>query len=189
MLKKEVRKQFREARAQLSHAQKAKWDDLLLIQFQTLPLPFLNAVLSFYPIEEHSEINTFILTDYLLFKYPGLQIAYPKTDIKTNTMQAIWCHEETVFEKNGYNIPEPTTCDVIAPEALDMVLVPMLAFDVQGHRVGYGKGYYDAFLKQCSADCLKVGACYFEPVAQIEDAHEGDVPLNYCITPQQVYVF
>jgi 5-formyltetrahydrofolate cyclo-ligase len=70
-----------------------------------------------------------------------------------------------------------------------MVIVPMLAFDRQGNRVGYGKGYYDSFLKQCRPDCIKVGVCYFEPIAQIDDAGDFDVPLNFCITPQQVYVF
>lgn len=189
MLKKEARKIYKEKRKALTAAQRMKMDDLLLIQFQQLKLPFLSSVLSFYPIEEHKEINTFIITDYLLFKNPGLQIAYPKTDLVHNTMQAINCNEETVFEKNGYNIYEPATCEIIEPQLLDAVLIPMLVFDKRGYRVGYGKGFYDRFLQECNEDCLKIGLNYFEPEDVIEDADEFDVPLNFCITPQKVYAF
>jgi 5-formyltetrahydrofolate cyclo-ligase len=189
MLKKPARKLYKEKRKALSPAQRMRLDDLLLIHFQQLNLPFLSSVLSFYPIEEHNEINTFIITDYLQFKNPGLQIAYPKTDTVHNTMQAIICTEETVFEKNGYNIYEPAGCEIIEPQRLDAVLLPMLLFDKQGYRVGYGKGFYDRFLQQCSAACLKIGLSYFEPEEVIEDAHQFDVPLNFCITPQKVYAF
>ena len=64
-----------------------------------------------------------------------------------------------------------------------------VAFDEKGFRIGYGKGFYDKYLADCSIDCLKVGFCYFEPVDSIEDSKEFDVPLNLCITPQNVYVF
>ena len=189
MLKEEARKIFKEKRGRLSPTEKIKYDDLLLIQFQKLPLPFLSVVLSFYPIEENKEVNTFILTDYLSFKYPHLQIAYPKSDTASASMQAIVCDDDTLFEKNRWNIHEPAACEMIAPQDIDLVLIPMLGFDKEGNRVGYGKGYYDHFLKECSEDCLKVGVCYFEPVEQIEDASEFDVPLDFCITPQKVYVF
>ena len=189
MLKKEARKIYKEKRKAPTAVQRMKLDDLLLIQFQQLQLPFLSSVLSFYPIEEHNEINTFLITDYLQFKNPHLQIAYPKTDTVHNTMQAISCNEDTDFEKNGYNIYEPVTCEIIEPQLLDVVLIPMLVFDKRGYRVGYGKGYYDRFLQECNADCLKIGLNYFEAEEVIEDANEYDVPLDFCITPQKVYAF
>jgi 5-formyltetrahydrofolate cyclo-ligase len=67
--------------------------------------------------------------------------------------------------------------------------VPLLAFDEKGFRVGYGKGFYDRFLKQCKDGGIKIGLSYFNPIDTIEDAGEFDVPLNFCITPQKVYVF
>jgi 5-formyltetrahydrofolate cyclo-ligase len=189
MLKKYVRKEFREKRQKLTFPQKEKYDDLLLIQFQKLALPYLSTVLSFYPIEENKEINTFIITDYLKFKNPGLQVAYPRTDIFNKSMCAVISSEETSFHLNVYNILEPVEGEIVSPSEIDLVLIPLLAFDLQGHRVGYGKGFYDRFLQQCSDTCIKTGLCYFEPISAIEDAHEFDVPLNFCITPQQVYVF
>jgi 5-formyltetrahydrofolate cyclo-ligase len=155
MLKKEARKLYRKQRDQLGAGDRMKYDDLILIQLQTVDLPFLSSVLSFYPIEEKAEINTFSITDYLHFRNPALQIAYPRTDVETNTMQAIACYADTVFIPNQYNIPEPLGDEVVNPKDLDLVLVPMLAFDKKGHRIGYGKGFYDRFLKECAPDCLK----------------------------------
>jgi 5-formyltetrahydrofolate cyclo-ligase len=65
----------------------------------------------------------------------------------------------------------------------------MLAFDKQGYRVGYGKGFYDRYLKRCQPDVMKVGFSFFPPVDQIEDINANDVPLSYCITPHQIYAF
>jgi 5-formyltetrahydrofolate cyclo-ligase len=65
----------------------------------------------------------------------------------------------------------------------------LLAFDVKGNRVGYGKGYFDKYLKECREDCIKVGLSYYEPLDSIDDANEFDVPLDFCITPQRTYVF
>lgn len=189
MLKKDLRKLYRSKRAELSYQQRLKLDDLLLIQFQQLPLPFLQTVLSFYPIEEKGEINTFIITDYLKFTNPGLQVAYPKTSLADCTMRAIATDDETSFEENEWAIPEPVGNAILQPGEIDAVLVPMLAFDEAGHRVGYGKGFYDRFLQSCRADCITIGLCYFDPVPQIEDAGNYDVTLNYCITPQRAYVF
>jgi 5-formyltetrahydrofolate cyclo-ligase len=72
---------------------------------------------------------------------------------------------------------------------IDMVFVPLLVTDREGHRVGYGKGFYDKYLKQCRPDCLKVGFSYFDPLDAIEGKDEFDVPLDLCITPNKVYVF
>lgn len=189
MLKKDARMEFRQKRQTLTFPQKEKYDDLLLIQFQKLALPYLSTVLSFYPIEENKEINTFIITDFLKFKNPGLQVAYPRTNIFKKSMCAVVSSEPTSFHLNVYNILEPVEGEIISPSQIDLILIPLLAFDLQGHRVGYGKGFYDRFLQQCMENCIKTGLCYFEPVSVIEDASEFDVPLNFCITPQQVYVF
>lgn len=189
MLKKEIRSIYKKKRSDLSVAEQMKLDDLLLIQFQKLNLPFLSLVLSFYPIDEQREMNTFIITDYLQFKNPGLQIAYPKTNLLTHEMQAIVCDEEEEFEMNQYNIAEPTSCELVDPASIDMVIVPLLAFDKKGYRVGFGKGFYDRFLTGCREDCIKLGFSYFEAVDAIDDAAEFDVPLDFCITPQKAYVF
>ncbi len=189
MLKKEARKIFRQKRAALTHADKLKFDDLLLIEFQKLSLPFMSALLSFYPAETNSEPDTFIISDFLKFKNPGLLVAYPKINLVDHSMLAIVSDEEDVFEPNSFSIPEPAQGEIIDPQEIDLVLVPLLSFDKKGYRVGYGKGFYDRFLRQCKNECIKVGLSYFDPIDAVEDADEFDVPLDFCITPQKVYVF
>ncbi len=189
MLKRDVRKLFKQKRAGITPLQKRKWDDLILIQFQTIELPFLSTVLSFYSIEENNEVDSFNIIDYLHFKNPSMQVAYPRMNVANTTMQAIVAAADEAFQANEFGITEPVGNDVVKPIEIDLVLVPMLAFDKKGHRVGYGKGYYDRFLNECSNDCLKVGVCYFEAVEAIDDAAEFDVPLDFCITPEKVYVF
>ncbi|MBU3714597.1 MAG: 5-formyltetrahydrofolate cyclo-ligase, partial [Ferruginibacter sp.] len=59
-----------------------------------------------------------------------------------------------------------------------------------GYRVGYGKGYYDRFIKKyCIENVLKIGFSFFEPIDEIADIHEHDVCMDYCITPETIYSF
>jgi 5-formyltetrahydrofolate cyclo-ligase len=189
VLKKEARQLYKEKRLGLSEAERAKLDDLLLIQFQTASLPFLYTVLSYWPIEENHEPNTHLFTDYLRFRNPELKIAYPVSDFSSMTMTAIAVDIDTPFTKKELNIYEPAEGEVISVDSIDMVIIPLLAFDTTGYRVGYGKGFYDKYLSGCREDCIKAGFCYFEPVERINDCNEFDVPLDLCITPQTVYVF
>ncbi|HZF65295.1 MAG TPA: 5-formyltetrahydrofolate cyclo-ligase [Chitinophagaceae bacterium] len=189
MLKQEARLLYRRKREELTPKELLKFDDLILIQFQRLSLPLLSHILSFYPMEEKREINTFIITDYLRFVNPGLVVAYPRADFTHNNLQAIACGDDDEFEINRYGIAQPIGKDILSPDCLDLVLVPLLSFDLRGYRVGYGKGFYDRFLHQCRADCVKVGLSYFDAIDAIDDADRFDVPLDFCITPQTAYVF
>jgi 5-formyltetrahydrofolate cyclo-ligase len=189
MLKKEARKIYNQKRQEIAYTDRLKWDDLILINFQTIEIPFLQSVFSFYPMEDRNEVNAFIITDYLHFRNPSLQICYPKMDMKEPNMEAYACHADTIFQANEMNILEPLESEIVEPQDIDLVLVPLLVCDVKGNRVGYGKGYYDRYLSRCNPSCIKVGLSYFEPIASIKDADEFDVPLDFCITPQKAYVF
>ncbi len=105
------------------------------------------------------------------------------------TMQHILLTDSTLIKKNTYNIPEPVDGVPIPNEIIDVVFVPLLAFDEFGHRVGYGKGFYDRFLSQCKAEAIKIGLSFFEAETKIKDAYEGDITLDYCVTPNKVYNF
>ena len=189
MLKKEIRKIFKDKRLQLSSSQKEKLDDLLLIQFQKLPLPYLQVLLSYWPIASMNEVNTHTITDFIEFRNPGIKIAYPIADFDTCKMTAILVDDDTEFIENEYGILEPMVADPISADLIDIVLVPLLAFDTKGYRVGYGKGFYDQFLSQCKKDVVKVGLSYFEPVDTIADTDANDIQLDHCITPDKIYDF
>jgi 5-formyltetrahydrofolate cyclo-ligase len=189
MLKKEARELYKQKRKELSDAERAKGDDLMLIQFQSIELPDIHCLLSYWPIEENKEPNTHLFNDYLEFKNPAIRFLYPKSDFATCEMEAVEVDADTAFQKNERNIHEPVDGIVTDAKIIDMIFVPLLIFDKKGYRVGYGKGFYDKYLEQCGPACLKVGFCYFNPLDVIEDTNEFDVPLNLCITPNKVYVF
>ena len=189
MLKREARKLYREKRDALSASERVKLDDLLLIQFQSAKLPFVYSLLSYWPIEENNEPNTHLFTEFLRFRNPEIKIAYPVSDFEKKIMVAIATDIDTPFEKKNLNIYEPQQGDIVPVDEIDMVLVPLLAFDLSGKRVGYGRGFYDKFLPACRVDCLKVGFSYFEPIQRFEDCNEFDIPLDLCITPHNSYVF
>lgn len=188
--KQQLRDQYRRQRMAFAERDLLRMNDLLLIRFQQWELPAsLHLVLSYWPMESHAEVNTFLLTDYLQFRFPELQIAFPVAEFTDHSMKAVLVDDDTSFKKNAYGIAEPVSGKEIDPSSIDLVLVPLLAFDQQGHRLGYGKGFYDRFLPQCRKDCVKVGFSYFEPPVSIEGIGQFDVPLNVGITPENIYEF
>jgi 5-formyltetrahydrofolate cyclo-ligase len=183
MLKVDARKLYKEKRLAVSATEKVRLDDLLLIQLQTVQLPYITFLLSYWPMEQNKEPNTHLFTDYLEFQNPELITCYPKTNFQQHTIQSLQTNDDTRFRKNEYNLYEPADGVEVNPPAIDMVFVPL------GFRAGYGKGFYDRYLALCRNECLKIGFSYFEPLDEIEDAGLFDVPLNLCVTPTTVYVF
>jgi len=188
MTKKEVRLQAKQLRAAIPEQHLPRLQDLLLIQFQHIELPWLHFVHSYLPLAQHNEVEPQPLLDFMRFRNPGLHIAVPKITDAT-AMQHLTITEDTIFELNGFGIPEPIDGELVPPEYFDAVLVPLLGFDESGNRVGFGKGFYDRFLTQCRTDCVIIGLSFLEAVAEIEDVDEWDIPLDYCVTPNKLYVF
>jgi 5-formyltetrahydrofolate cyclo-ligase len=189
MTKKELRKIYKEKRKAVSYTESGRLDDLLLIRFQQWPLPAIQTVLSYVPLNEKGEVNTMLMTGYLNFRVPGLQVAYPVIDASDHIFKPVIVHEQTEFLPNMYGIDEPVNGIDISSGEIDLVFVPLLAFDNRGYRVGYGKGFYDRFLETCREDVLKIGFSYFEAEDAIDDINQFDVPLNVCITPNKIYEF
>ncbi|MFT4095180.1 MAG: 5-formyltetrahydrofolate cyclo-ligase [Niabella sp.] len=187
MLKSEARKIFAQKRKTITPQQRNRWNDLVLIQFQNISLPPVHTLFTYAATD--TEVSTDAIVDYLHFQNPGMQIAYPFSDFETSSMQAIKVTAETLFIINKYKIPEPETGTIIFPEDIDVVIMPMLCFDKEGYRVGYGKGFYDKYLEQVREDVIKVGLCYYEPIDKIDDRNKFDVPLDYCVTPERTYEF
>tara|TARA_R110000851_G_scaffold333233_2_gene511678 strand:- start:25186 stop:25761 length:576 start_codon:yes stop_codon:yes gene_type:complete len=160
----------------------------LQIANQALKLPIWNKTYYhiFLPILEKKEVHT----EYLLHILQGKDksIVISKADFDSGEMKHFLLQENTVLKTSAYGIPEPVSGIEISTETLDVVFVPLLAYDVHGHRIGYGKGFYDRFLKQCNSEAIFVGLSFFEPEPEIffEDL---DVPLNFCVVPKEIFDF
>lgn len=190
MTKAALRAEFLQRRVALAEKERSRLDDLILILFQQWYWPDqLQTVLSYWPLKERAEPNTFLLTDFMEFRIPELRLCYPVIKAKASVMEARLVDMDTDYVKNQYGIAEPKTGEVITPIELDMVLVPLLAVDKKGYRLGYGKGFYDRYLAQVRTDCYTLGISYFEPIETIPELDEFDLPLNGCITPHALYEF
>src|SRR5690606_15270179 len=187
MLKAELRKKYKALRSELSMG--TMDNSSIAIANQLLKLDIWDA--SFYhlflTIEEQKEVNT----DYNLNILSGKDkhIVLSKSDFETTLMTHYLLTDSTVIKKNKYNIPEPVDGIEITNNKMEVIFIPLLAFDKHGHRVGYGKGFYDTFLNECKPETIKIGLSFFEAEDAIEDVFESDVELDYCVTPERVYRF
>lgn len=143
----------------------------------------------FLPIAKQKEIDTTLFITQLNQAYPAIQILIPKADTQTLAMQSYLYDTQLQLMENQWGILEPRTGTIVDPIAIDLVIIPLLAFDKKGYRVGYGKGFYDRFLVQCRKEVMKVGLSYEEPVEQIANIDTFDIPLHFCVTPKKVWKF
>ena len=187
MNKKELRIKYKAFRATLS-AEEIE-DKSLAIANQAVKAAIWDKLYYhvFLPITEHKEVDTEFLLQVLAGK--DKEIVVSRSDFETRKMMHFLLTDNTRFTKNEYNIPEPLDGIEVPSTKIDVVFVPLLAFDTKGHRVGYGKGFYDNFLAECRTDVLKIGLSFFEPEEEIIDVFESDVKLDFCITPEKIYQF
>ncbi|MBT2558198.1 5-formyltetrahydrofolate cyclo-ligase [Hymenobacter sp. ISL-91] len=144
----------------------------------------------FLPIARQHEPDTWPLIRQLWADFLALQLAVPVVQSDGRTLRHYALTPETPLTPNRWGIPEPAAdAPEVAPTAFDAVLVPLLAFDETGHRVGYGKGFYDQFLRECRSDTLRIGISLEPPVPRIADAWAGDVRLHACLTPERLWRF
>jgi len=187
MNKKELRSHYKSLRSQLTLD--AIEDQSMAIANRLLSLDIWEATYFhlFLTIEEQQEVDTEFLLQILAGKDKEVVVA--KSHFDTVEMTHYLLTDNTKFKKNAYNIYEPVDGIEVPTTKLDVVFVPLLAYDVSGNRVGYGKGFYDVFLSKCREDVIKIGLSFFEPVAMITDVLPTDIRLDYCVTPTTVYNF
>ena len=142
---------------------------------------------SFLSIEKNREVNTWPLIEWL--KTHGKRIVISKCSLTSNELTHYFFDDYKQLKENKYGIPEPQSGTIVLPNQMDAVLIPLLVFDRKGHRLGYGAGYYDRFLSECSDSCLKIGLSLSPPLDEIPFVEAHDVPMDYCITPLGTYAF
>ena len=158
----------------------------LLNQFKTLDFSGIKSLHIFLPIVTKKEPNTFLLIKWLQENQPQIQIIIPKADFETNSMRNYIYTSKTVLMTNEYHIPEPVNGNEFLDKP-DLVIIPLLAFDKKGYRVGYGKGFYDRFLQ--NSNNQKIGLSFFDACDPIIDVHLNDIRLDKCITPNVIIEF
>ena len=187
MLKSEIRFFYKKKRSGLSPYEISR----ISSQVQALVMDsfsFKDKYVSLYlPIEKQQEINTYELLEEIIQQggFPVLS----KSNFSDLSLSLFLYEQSSQLTLSEYGIPEPKDGKEVFAKVLDVVFVPLLGINEQGHRVGYGKGFYDRLLSDCKPDCLFIGLHLFDERIEISDLNPNDIPLHICFTPSGMYDF
>lgn len=133
-------------------------------------------------ISAFKEPDTLRITDMLIKN--GKRVAVPITDTERISLSLSYIDGTHKLTRGAYGIYEPSVIKNANIEDIDAVLVPGLAFDHRGGRMGFGMGYYDRLLEGCK--CVKIGLCYdFQILSEIP-SEPHDVSMDYIITENEI---
>lgn len=126
------------------------------------------------------EVDTIRLIDTALSG--GLRVIVPRCVRNAVALEHFEITSRSQLQKGSFGILEPdiTRCPRVSPEYSGVCIVPGLAFDERGCRMGYGKGYYDRFL--CMFDGVKIGLCYESCFFEEIPSEEHDAVMDHVIT-------
>ena len=140
----------------------------------------------FFPIAKFNEVNTFYIKQLLEQQDKTLFTSQVNRD--ENRLDTLQLPPDAAFFLDEWGIPVPQESVRVTSTKIQVVFVPLLAYDKSGHRLGFGKGFYDRFLASLEQPVLKLGLSFFAPEERIP-VEPHDIPLDYCITPGQIWSF
>ncbi|NVJ86888.1 MAG: 5-formyltetrahydrofolate cyclo-ligase [Algoriphagus sp.] len=186
--KSEIRKKYKQKRASLSASEKEDRSQAIfnkLVQW----LENWNSskrVHMYFPIQKQGEVNTYPILHW--FWEQGWEVYGSVVDRESDKMFTVRIPKGMEFVEDKWGIPVPQPIDKAIQASFDLILVPLLAFDQEGWRIGFGKGYYDQFLAALEFEPVKVGLSFFDS-EELLPREPHDIPLNFCITPEKVIRF
>jgi len=143
------------------------------------------AVSAYYPIEE--EFDVLPLIDW--FHENKILCALPRIkSYETKDIEFLLFGSDTEVKKNDFDIPEPHNDYIIIPA---IIIVPLIACDLKGNRIGYGQGFYDKYLAKVKKEkrgTISVGICYEDQISHEtlpEEPH--DQKLDFIVTGKRIY--
>ena len=175
MDKKELRRSIRDQKRAMSEAEIVQRSEKLAELFYASEA-YKNAKTIYGYLPYNQEVRTVPMLEQAL--RDGKKVAVPKC--YGDEMKFIFMEDLSKVEKGYANIPEPIADDPIADDTTALVLMPGLAFDPKGNRMGYGGGFYDKFL-EAEPNHPTLALCYaFQMLPHLEtEAH--DIPVDYVL--------
>lgn len=116
----------------------------------------------------------------------GKKICVPITNTENTTLSLSYVNDITSLKKGAYGISEPAVIDTANPCDVDLIIVPGIAFDRNGNRIGFGKGFYDRLLTDTIA--VKIGLCYNFQLCEGITSDKHDIPMNIIITEEGLII-
>lgn len=175
MDKKELRRQIRDRKRAMTEEEIVSRSERLGELFAASPA-YQNAKTIYGYLPYNQEVRTVPMLERAL--RDGKQVAVPK--VYGEEMKFILMTDLSAVSKGYAGIPEPIADGPVAEDKTALVLMPGLAFDPQGHRCGYGGGFYDKFLAE-EPEHPTLALCYeFQMLPHLE-TEEHDIPVDYVI--------
>lgn len=184
MNKSQLRALYKSKRIRLSEVEIQEFSQKILQKLISMPIWEKSVFHVFVPIVQNHEVNTFPIIEYL--HEHGKTVLVPK--VEGEKMHSCLINADTEWTIGKFNVPEPLEC-LKTDLPIDVILMPMLVCDLSGNRIGYGGGYYDRFLGDINYPILKLGLNFFPPINQEFEIFTQDVPLDYCVTPEEIVSF
>ncbi len=135
-------------------------------------------------INKRREVETRALIKEMLFK--GKKVVVPITDFENGILDHIQLRSFDDLKENKWGVLEPNGGEQVSLDEMELVIVPMVGADEQCNRIGYGKGFYDRFLKEVS--CPKIGLIFEQNVIEEIPVEEFDVPMDKIITEERIII-
>ncbi len=172
MDKTALRKEIRDRKRAMTHEEIEEKSRMLKAQFcECEQYQSAKTVYGYMPYNQ--EVRTVPILEQAL--KDGKQVAVPK--VYGDEMRFLYVTDFFEMEKSNFGIPEPVADGPVAEDPTALVLMPGLAFDPQGHRIGYGGGFYDKFLAQ-EPEHPTVALCYDFQMLPKLDTEEFDIPVD-----------
>lgn len=181
--KREIRKILVRRRLSIPDKKREEKNRLIIQRLEKIPEFKQAEVVHLYiPIKGKNEVDTWPIVTSLLGARK--KIVIPVMEFNSVVLHHVYLEDIGNLKPNKWGVEEPETKRPADIGALDIVLVPMIGGDTKGNRIGYGKGYYDSFLKQTKA--VTIGLLYEECLIDEIPAEPHDVRLDIMITDKQL---
>lgn len=181
--KEKLRQQLLSSRKAISREEFESNSEKIVSKLKEQP-QFLEADTThcYVSMNERREVDTHGLIKEQLAK--GKEVVVPVTNFNDGTFTNIKIPEFDVLKKNKWGVLEPEGGEHIAIDEIELVIVPMVGGDEQCNRIGYGKGFYDRFLKEVS--CPAIGLLFEQNIIPTVPVEDFDIPLDKIITEQRI---
>lgn len=141
----------------------------------------------FYPIKTKQEIYTWFIHKQLINQNCKFYTSVHNT--QKNSWDCIQFDPNINFKETTFKVPVPAKYINSSYSQIDMIIIPLLAFDKDGNRIGYGKGIYDKIISNLKPNCIKIGVSFFENQNETIHSQIHDKKLDYCQTTNKLYKF
>ena len=175
MDKKELRARIRERKRAMTESEIEGKSALLGIQFRACEL-YREAKTIYGYLPYNQEVRTTAMLAQAM--RDGKRVAVPK--VYGDEMRFIYLVDFNGIEKGYAGIPEPVADGPVADDPTALVLMPGMAFDKEGHRIGYGGGFYDKFLEK-EPNHPTLALCYDFQMLEHLETEEHDIPVDVVI--------